>query len=172
MSTSLRNSTWFGCWIGYGFSFAMSIGLVVGCTISDEDRCEGDFIWYSQYSVCGCPKGTNWTGRGNACKRDPVESIDEEDEDDSGQSEAGEESMRGLGESCREDADCASYDARICIPAPSGGYCSVECESPSDCARGYQCCDCSESTLVPSSMACVNDEDVSLAEEIGGCSCE
>lgn len=163
--------------LGYWFVFFVVVSGA--CSIDDKDRCSGDFIWKPEYRACVCPKGTEWTGQGNECEKKATDKTSDQTNDDSGIADAGVDSdaetgttTRGLGEPCKDDDDCATYQADACLPVPSGGYCSLECETATDCGDGYQCCDCTQSTLVPPGKACAKDADVSLAESLGGCKCE
>lgn len=154
----------------------LSLGIILGpaasCSIDDEDRCAGDLVWISKYRACGCPKGTKWTGRGPVCETVPEQSSNQPVADDSGTSDADTDRELGIGEPCQNEDDCSHFQATICVPMPTGGYCSLECQSPNDCIEGFKCCDCTESTVVPPGTACTKEADVTMAEDLGGCRCE
>lgn len=149
------------------------------CSIDDEDRCSGDLIWNSDYLACQCPERTQWVGQGNECEKKSDDLASDKGANGSGISDSGiesdadtgEEKELGLAEPCQDDDDCANYKANMCLPSPAG-YCTFECENPDDCKDGFQCCDCTQSELVPPGTACTKDADATLAETVGGCTCE
>jgi hypothetical protein len=151
---------------------AAIVGLIA-CSIDDNDRCAGDFVWNSKYLACVCPKGKEWVGEGNTCKKVVAKVYDDTDVADSGTDSDGQSAQaRGLGKPCTADSDCYAYQAHRCVPSTSSSYCSIECESRADCGSGYACCSCVAGALSEGGTACIREADVALAESVGGCECK
>lgn len=82
----------------------------------------------------------------------------------------------GLGASCADNPDaCEGLDADFCAAnpiAPQDAYCTLKDCSPGACPGGYQCCDCTASTILPKEKACLTDADAGLATAAAGCTCQ
>jgi hypothetical protein len=160
--------------------FLVAVVVITACSIDDQDRCSGDFVWNAKYLACVCPKGTEWVGKGNSCKEIAAEVDVNTDMTDAGDYLDGESKKpSGFGKSCTGTSDCSAYQANRCVPTTSTtstttirGYCTNPCESKTDCSSGYSCCHCSESTLSSGGSACILEKDVSIAKSMGGCECE
>ncbi len=151
-----------------------SAALVAGCTMSSGDRCPSGYHWDPDNTVCKkCDEDEVWDTEGYECLPDSDTGTgtgggtDTDTESDSG-------GVSGMGESCSSDDDCSDYDADYCAinPMTQEGYCTIDDCAPGGCPAGYQCCDCSESTLLPQISACISEDEVDLVEGMGGCTCE
>ena len=118
-----------------------------------------------------CPEG--WTYDSDPAVENCAPPADTDTGDaDTASDSSTDAAPSGLGATCEGDADCAGYDADYCAIAPgeSEGYCTEADCDPGGCASGYQCCDCTASSLVDG-VACLTDDDAELAGA-AGCTCE
>lgn len=148
---------------------ALSLGALamVGCTIDDEDR---------------CPEGFQFEKITLSCHPIPQESEgDSSGGEDTGKdkdtNDAGD-GPSGLGEPCAGDPGAcaaAGYEADYCVVNPleqDKAYCSSRDCTADSCEKGYRCCDCTNSMVLPKLSACLKDADADLAgSAAGGCQC-
>ncbi len=135
-----------------------------------------------------CPAGMNCTdktcGDSESIETDPNGNADADadmdsdvdadtDADADSDSDTGDHTG-GFGASCTEDDEvCAEFEIAtdcVMIPLTAEGYCTVENCTAEDCPETWQCCDCTNSSILVWN-ACVKDEDAVLASGIGECSC-
>ncbi len=107
--------------------------VCASCSISDEERCSGDFYYEegSCYPEAMANPGTT-----------PAPASD------SGVADGGTTgTVTGLGEPCSDQPACAQYQANYCMLDPTNpekmGICSViDCTTqPDNCPANYTCCD-------------------------------
>jgi hypothetical protein len=125
--------------------------LVVGCSISDNDRCPSGYVYVSATKVCALVTDAALVAAPGDSSSPKV-------------SEAGGASF---GASCAASTDCTSATANYCLqlPGSTAGYCT-KAQCTTDCPSGYKCCNCAALSLV----ACLADADVTAVAAMG-CSC-
>jgi hypothetical protein len=100
------------------------------CSISDEDRCSGDFYFEEGHCYPNSPADT-----------DAGPAILDSGVVDGGTSELGMEMP------CTDQSECAQYQADYCLldpfdPNVTGSCAVVDCTTqPNNCPLDYQCCD-------------------------------
>ncbi len=157
----------------YRILFLLFALYVTGCTIDDEDRCPGGYVYNTEYKACE----EEDTSSGDADSDSDADADADADTDvdaDGGSGDGGDEKESGLGEACEESADCEDYVADYCAvnPISGTGYCTTkDCPANGDCESGYVCCDCAGSAVLPKEKACLTEEDATLAGGVGGCIC-
>ncbi len=171
--------------------------LSQACQISDEDRCPSDWFYVPELSVC-CPDEPEgdttkkYVFKDGACvavdKNPPKDTgssddapsdtatgatTDDASTDDTSTDDTG---PTGLGDSCADAPEvCEGLDADFCAVnpiAPQDAYCTLRDCSPGACPGGYQCCDCTTSSILPKEEACLKDADAALAGTAAGCTCQ
>ena len=133
-------------------SFVCLVGqLVVGCSISDADRCPSGYVYVTATKVC-------------ALVTDAALVVAPGDAGSAVGSEAGGASF---GATCAVSTDCVSTTANYCLQltGSTAGYCT-KAQCTTDCPSGYKCCNCAALSLV----ACMTDADATAAAATG-CSC-
>ena len=125
--------------------------LVVGCSISDADRCPSGYVYVSTTKVC-------------ALVTDAAPIVAPGDSGSAVVSEAGGPSF---GATCATSTDCVSTTANYCLQlsGSTAGYCT-KAHCTTDCPSGYKCCNCATLSLV----ACMANADATTAAATG-CSC-
>ncbi len=142
------------------------VAALLGCTMADEDR---------------CPPGTEYVTSGKYCRDIDTGGDGDTDTDSDADADAGDAAdgsatdgpPSGMGETCMVDDDCEGYEADYCgiDPLSGSGICTVLDCNPGECPDGYQCCDCTQSTLVPQEVACIPDDLAGLAATAANCTC-
>lgn len=145
---------------------AIVLLMTNSCTIDDEDRCPGGYVYNPEYKACE----EEDTGGG-----DTDTDTDTDADLDGGTGDGGgDEKQSGLGVACDDSQDCADYVANFCAvnPISGTGYCTTkDCPASGDCENGYVCCDCTASAFLPKEKACLKEEDAAQAGGLGGCTC-
>lgn len=140
----------------------LSSFLVVGCTLSDDERCPDGYSYYPEIKAC-CDENDVFNETDKICEPP----ADTEPVDTS------VETPSGLGDECTEQSACEGNEASYCAvnPLEGTGYCTTNECAPGDCTAGYSCCDCTTSPVLPKENACLTTADADLAASMGGCTC-
>ncbi len=145
---------------------ALLFVVTAACTIDDEDRCPDGYHYDPVGLACKlCGEDQTWNPTIYECEDPPPP--------DGGTDTDTEQS--GLGEPCASNIDCQDYVAAICAIDPltnEGKYCTIENCTPADCTDGFQCCDCTASSIEAiQGIACAKDEDATQLVAMAGCTC-
>ena len=130
----------------------------LGCTVDESKRCAGEYQWSEDLRLC-------------------VIVTDDTDSDTA--LEERDTQANGVGARCYEDADCADYEAQLCLynPQDPGGpsICSVWDCLPEDCTGPYSCCDCTSvqtELLETDAPFCIPNDQVPTITTVFTCVCE
>lgn len=152
----------------------LSISLAQSaCTLPDDMRCPKGYFYVPELLSC-CLDSDIFNGM--YCE--PPEPVDTDPVEDSGMpSDGGEQTGEsGIGTTCTSSLDCAAFEANYCAVNPLGpNYCTFEnCGSTAipECPVGYSCCDCTASTMLDKTRACLTDSDAILAQGMANCTCQ
>ncbi len=147
--------------------------FVLGCQISDDDRCARGWVWDESVRACRAvdtdtsPVGDTGTGTASEPGDDAGDgSVD--GSPDTGGTEAETETGPTFGTPCFADTECtgAVSFCQLDIRKPGEpGICTIRDCVASDCPDGFQCCDCSH---LGQSISCLPDEG---AEEAASFTC-
>ncbi|MCP4600288.1 MAG: hypothetical protein GY847_07110 [Proteobacteria bacterium] len=143
---------------------SMAILSILALCCEDQGGCPPGFMYMPEYQLCINLPSSNIQDGGFGI--------------DAAADAQGDTSGSGLGVTCRTSADCEDYEADFCITDPMNpddpGYCTfIDC-APGGCPSGWECCDCTQSGIVPEEFrisACFGRDKVQLAESLGGCGC-
>jgi hypothetical protein len=144
------------------FGFLGGAG-VLGCSLSDADRCPSGFVYQKDTKVCALISDA-----APAVVEDAAVATPAVDAEPAPASEAGVSATSSFGAACTGNAECASAATNFCVmlPGSPGGYCS-KAQCTTECPTGYQCCNCPAFSLV----VCLKDADAAAASAAMGCSC-
>jgi hypothetical protein len=135
---------------------------VMGCSLSDADRCPSGFAYQKDTKVCALiPDAAPAVSEDAA----PAPAIDAEA---TPAGEAGVSAGPMFGDACTGNAECASSVTNFCVmlPGSPSGYCS-KAQCTSECPSAYKCCNCPAFSLV----VCLKDADAAAASAAMGCTC-
>ncbi len=163
--------------------FAPIVGVLAACTMADDDRCPPGTVYISEGKYCidedtGSDGDADADADADAGDADADADADAGDADADADADAGDDGgddgiPSGLGEICTTDDDCESYESDYCAidPTTGSGICTTLDCAPGECPEGYQCCDCTESSLLPPKVVCIPDDQAALAGSVANCTC-
>jgi hypothetical protein len=135
-------------------SYIISVFLLFGCTIDDDDRCPDGYEYLPDQSIC----------------YEQVDGGDDLPPTDSGPD--------NFGDPCETDSDCSGGTAEYCLVSGGvgggrEGICSyLDCDSDGpECPAEYTCADCSQSGL-PGFEVVVCMPDSMLESPVIGNACD
>lgn len=137
----------------------LATGFLGSCTMSDQDRCPGGFVYQSQYRACAPTDAA--PVQPDAAVAAPTPEVD------ATASEAAAASGPSFGSTCNAATDCTSASTDYCVkmPTSTAGYCSkMNCAA--DCPTDYKCCNCAAFGMV----ACLKSADATQVAAYG-CRC-
>jgi hypothetical protein len=138
--------------------------LIVGCTISDADRCGKGLIWDDKVKGCleEIPDTESATDTETDTETDTATETDTENDDAGNQSTFGTPCFSN--EVCTGEVDFCQLNV---LTPDDPGLCTVDNCVPADCPDAFQCCDCS---IFGQNITCIPD-DAALQATGFGCTC-
>jgi len=144
--------------------------LVTACDIPDKERCGKNYIYkkIGANSACYPVDAGNTGDQDGAPPKDNGADGDGDAGEDGG--DGGDASPTGMGVTCKEQGDCAGYDADYCAinPTTQEGGCTIQdCTlSPDSCPKDWKCCDFPEAIAYP--VMCIPQDEY---DQIGSTMC-
>ncbi|HWZ92935.1 MAG TPA: hypothetical protein VNW92_28915, partial [Polyangiaceae bacterium] len=133
-----------GAWLLLGF---FGLGGASGCLYNSADRCDPGQSYDPGSGLCICAAGTNTVTGDHGCVPCGEHEVATNDVctcADGYQMPAGGSTCviipKGLGDSCKADAECTDATYNSCHLDGDTGYCTnANCSTSDDCTGGYAC---------------------------------